>query len=120
MPQPSTISMLRQSLPVGDHLELLGAQYLAGAQNPDHPAHWVVNLPPGPRRMKETLVTKVGHLVELHLVNGTLPDGALKSMIDKIHTKVVQEAKNNCGVNRVLGTWAPRVDARESSLSQPT
>ena len=103
--------MLRQSLPVSDHLELLGAQYLAGAQNPDHPAHRVVNLPPGPRRMK------VGHLVEPHLVNGTLPDGALKSTIDKIHTKV---AKNKCGVNRVLGTQAPRVDATESSLSRPT
>ena len=65
-------------LPVGDHLELLSAQYLAGAQQPDHPAHQIVNLPPGPRRMKDTLKTKVGHLVEPHLVDGVLPASTLK------------------------------------------
>ena len=47
-------------LPVGDHLELLSAQFLASAQQPDHPSHHVVNLDPGPRRQKETLSSKVG------------------------------------------------------------
>ena len=107
-------------LPVGDHLELLAAQYLAGAQQPDHPSHRVVNLPPGPRRMKETLKTKVGHLVEPHLVNGVVPPGSYKSTNDDIHTKVVREAKRKSGANRVLGTSAPPINATESSLSRPT
>ena len=47
-------------LPVGDHLELLSAQFLASAQQPDHPSHHVVNLDPGPRVQKETLSSKVG------------------------------------------------------------
>ena len=71
----------------------------------------------GPRQMKDTLKTKVGDLVEPHLVNGTIPAGAYKPTIDKINTQVVQEAKRNCVVNRVLGTPAPKIDATESSLS---
>ena len=96
-----------EMLPVSDHLELLAAQYLAGAQNPEHPAHRIVNLPPGPRKMKDTLKTKVGHLVEPHLVNGVLPAGSHKQTINKIHTKVVREAKRKSGTNRVLGIPAP-------------
>ena len=107
-------------LPVGDHLELLSAQYLAGASNPNHPAHRIVNLPPGHRSMKKTLRSKVGHLVEPYLVNGVVPAGAYKPTIDGIHTKVVQEARNKSSANRVLGTPAPRIDDSESSLSRPT
>ena len=104
-------------LPVGDHLELLSAQYLAGAQQPDHPSHRVFNLSPGPRRLKETLKSKVGHLVEPHLVNGVLPVGALKPTVVAIHTQVVQGAKSRSSLNRVLGTPAPEISATESSLS---
>ena len=104
-------------LPVGDHLELLSAQYLASAKHPYHPSHEIVNLPPGPRRMKETLKTKVGHLVEPHLVNGVIPAGSYKSTIDKIHSKVVQEATSKSSNNRVLDAPAPKIDSTESSLS---
>ena len=107
-------------LPVKDHLELLSAQYLAAALQPAHPAHRIVNLPPGPRRMKETLKSKVGHLVEPHLVNGVIPPGSYKSSINKIHTKIVQEARAKCSNNRVLGTPAPIINTAESSLCRPT
>ena len=103
-------------LPVGDHLELLSAQYLAGALQPDHPAHKVLSLPPGPRRMKETLKTKVGHLVEPHLVNGVIPPGSYKSTINDIHTKVVSEAKRKSGANRVLG-FSGSSDQRDRIVS---
>ena len=107
-------------LPVGDHLELLAAQYLAGAQQPEHPAHRVVNLPPGPRRNKETLNSKVGHLVSPHLIDSIIRPGELKPTIVKIHTKVVQEAKSRCGHNRILGAPAPQIHPSEASLSRPT
>ena len=101
-------------------MELLSAQYLTAAQQLAHPAHRIVNLPAGPRRMTETLMSKVGHLVEPHLENGVIPPGAYKSSIDKIHTKVVQEAKSKCGNNRVLGTPAPKINSTEASLCRPT
>ena len=109
-----------ETLPVGDHLELLSAQYLASAQHPEHPAHHIVNLPPGPRRSKETLKTKVGHLVEPHLVNGIIPPGAHKPTIDKIHTKIVLDVKNRTSNNRILGSPAPKIDNSEKTLSRPT
>ena len=107
-------------LPVSDHLLLLSAQYLASAQRSDHPAHRIVNLPPGPRRKKETLTTKVGHLVEPHLVNNAVPADAYKTTVDQIHTRVVEEALSRSSNNRVLGARAPRIDPSETSLSRPT
>ena len=76
-------------LPVCDHLVLPSAQFLASAQQPDHPSYQVINLNPGPRRLKETLTSKVGHFVEPHLVNGVLPAGTYKTTFDRIHTRVV-------------------------------
>ena len=107
-------------LPVGDHLELRAAQFLAGAQQPEHPSHQVVNLNPGPRRLKDTLQTKVGHLVEPHLVNGVLPPSTFKTSIGLIHSAVVQETLRKRSNNRVLGTQAPKIHPSESSLSRPT
>ena len=102
---------------VGNHLELLSAQFLANALQPDHPSHLVVNLPQGPRHNKDTLSSKVGHLFEPHLVNGIIPPGTYKSFSDQIHTHVVREAIARSSVNRVLGTPAPKINLSESSLS---
>ena len=65
--------------------------------------------------MKETLRSKIGHLVEPHLVNGVIPAGTYKSTIDKIHTNVVQESIRKSNNNKVLGTPAPKIDPTESS-----
>ena len=107
-------------LPVGDHLELLSAQFLARAHQPDHPNHQVIHLPQGPRHNKETLSSKVGHLVEPHLVNGEIPPGTFRSTINQLHTNVVHSAIARSSVNRVLGTPPPRISPSESSLSRQT
>ena len=107
-------------LPVADHLELLAAQTLVSAKRPGHASHEVVNLPSGPRRMKETLSSKVGHRVAPHLVDNIVPAAAYKETIDKIHTEIVAESIARSADNRVLGAPAPKIDPSETSLSRPT
>ena len=67
----------------------MSAQFLARALQPGHPSHYVVNLPPGPRKMKDTLSSKVGNLMEPYLQDGVIPAGAYKETIGKIHTKLL-------------------------------
>ena len=107
-------------LPVEEHLKLLSAHFLVQALQLGHPSYDVVNLPPGPRQMKQTLRSKVGDLVEPFLVNNVIPDGAYKAALDSIHTKIVAEAIENYADNRVLNAPAPEVHKSESSLSRPT
>ena len=107
-------------MPVEDHLLLLSAGFLTKALQPGHVSHDIVKLPPGPRRMKETLSTKVGHLVEPYLVNGNIPVGAYKTTIDAIHTKVVGDAISNYDDNRVLNAPAPAINDIEKHLPRPT
>ena len=107
-------------LPVESHLKMLSAQYLAQALEPGHPSHDTVQLPPGPRQMKQTLKTKVGNLVEPFLVDGIIPAGASKQAVDGIHTSVVQETIANYGNNRVLNTPAPKINPIESHLPRLT
>ena len=121
--QLSSVDHLHQEtgiLPVDAHLELLTGQFYAQALHPSHPSHEIVKLPPGPRRMKHTLATKVGHLVDPYLVNGIIPDGAVKTAVDGIHTKVVGDAISRYGNNRVLNAPAPKINKLESSLPRPT
>ena len=107
-------------MPVEEHLLLLSAQHLAQALQPGHPSFDTVNLPPGPRRMKDTLRTKVGHLVEPFLVNNQIPNGAYKTTIDAIHTRIVGETIRNYPNNRVLNAPAPEVNVIEQHLPRPT
>ena len=97
-------------------LVLLSSQFLARAQQPSHPSHQVVNLPPGPRMMKQTLKSKVGHLVEPHLVNDIIPAGALQGVQDAIHSNVVGQARGSLSLNRVLGARAPSINSTEKHL----
>ena len=103
-------------LPVKSHLKLLSAQFLARALQPDHPSHDVVRLPPGPRKLKETLSTKVGHLVEPFLQDGTIPPASYKETINAIHTKVVSDAVSASAPNRVLARAPPKICKRETLL----
>ena len=119
----SSIDHLHQEtkiLPVEQHLKLLTAHFLVQALHPSHPSHEVVNLPPGPRQMKDSVGTKVGHLVSPFLVNGVIPDGAVKSTIDRIHTDVVADTISSYSVNRVLNAPAPELNPIELSLPRPT
>ena len=99
---------------------IIAAKYLASTKRPDHSTNWVVNLPPGAQQKNETLSTKVGHLVNPHLVDNVVPSGAFRVTIDSIHTKVVEEANSRSSDNRVLGALTPKIDPFELSLSRPT
>ena len=55
-----------------------------GAATQSSLTHNVVSLPPGPRKLKDTLSTKVGHLVEPYLQGRVVPAGAYKETIGKI------------------------------------
>ena len=107
-------------LPVEEHLLLLSAQSLAHALQPDHPSHYFVRLPPGPRRMKETLSTKVSHLVSPFLVDDVMPVGGCKQAMDAIHTLVVASKMQSYGNNRVLNDRAPAINPIEEFLPRPT
>ena len=51
-PSHFLVTLLRSFNVVHFHLELLSAQYLAGALQPDHPAHRIVNPSPSPRSLR--------------------------------------------------------------------
>ena len=70
--------------------------------------------------MKHTLYTKVGHLVEHHLVDGVIPPANLQQVLKDIHTEVVTEALELYTDNRVLGEPAPDVDENEKFLPRQT
>ena len=70
--------------------------------------------------MKHSLSSKAGNLVDPYLVNGIIPDGAFKSTIGGIHTKVVEETIRNYSNNRVLNAPAPKINPIESGLPRPT
>ena len=76
----------------------------------------VVRLPPGPRKVKDTLSTKVGHLVEPFLQDSIIPAASFKDTINKIHTKVVSETISNYAPNRILNAVPPKVNKQETDL----
>ena len=103
-------------LPVEPHLRLLLAQFLARALQPGHPNHETVLLPPGPRQMKHTLRSKVGHLVDPHLDDGILAPGSFPAIKNRLHTQVVQETISSYAPNRVLGYRPPKISGSEKHL----
>ena len=103
-------------LPVEAHLRLLSGQYLTRAMQPGHVSHDVVNLAPGPRRIRETLKSKCGSMVEPYLENGIIPPGRYKETIKNIHTEVVAETMRGYDQNRVLNAPAPKISDDEKLL----
>lgn len=85
-------------LPVGAHLDMLSAQYLASVLRPTHPNHELVLLPPDPRRskngrpLKETLSSKFMHVVEPYLNEAdVMAEMSYKGAISFIHTSAVSD-----------------------------
>ena len=105
-----------KELLVKDHLELLSSQYLASAMRVLHPNHAVVNLPPGPRQMKETLHSKCFHNVQPHLNDGIMFESNYKKSISAMHSAAVAKALCAAGPNEVLGRYPPNVHESEETL----
>ena len=108
-------------LPVGDHMRLLSAQFLARALQPDHPSHAYVTRPSGRRKMKHTLRSKVSEEVQPYLdENGQIAPSTCRSTINNIHTDVVNSVKASLGPNHVLGVKPPFVSKHEKHLPRAT
>ena len=103
-------------LPVRDHLDMLSAQYLASAPWPDHPAHEPVSRPARRRDMKKTLQSCFKGDVEAHLVDGSLPPGAVPEVKKEIHTKYVANAIAAQGNHPLLNQPTPEVTKTEQDL----
>jgi hypothetical protein len=108
---------------VSEHLSMLCAQYLASCSSPSHPSHDLIQLPSGPRTnnqgrpMKETLVSKFGHVVSPLLTDdGIIPAVSQKRAKTVIHTEAVRASIAAIGVNPVLGTVPPPIQSSEESL----
>ena len=108
-------------LPVGEHMKLLSAQFLAGALAPTHPSHKHVTGPQGRRRMKETLRTKVfDDVAQYTKADGTIQAGDVRKVQDMIHTDIVGKAIASQEPNKVLNTKPPRINKNESTLCRKT
>ena len=105
-----------QEIPLEPHAHMLGAQFLAAASCPSHPSHHLASVPPGPRRMKETLSSKYGPVVRPFLSDGVIPAADVKKVSDKIHTNAVLKSIDDLGHNPVLGIRSPPIDNSECLL----
>ena len=109
-------------LPAKAHLRLLSCQELAKALQPSHPSHHIVTqpVPRGDRGLKATLRSSCINTVEEFLTDGIVPPGEIKSVLNKIHTKVVSETIDAMEPNRVLGTMPPLVSKQVKYLPRYT
>ena len=88
---------------------------------PGHPSHRLVaNEPRGPRKMKETLRSKCWESVSPHLVNGSLPPGAAKEIMNSLHIEAVSNTVDNFAPNYVLNGIPPLIHPSEQSLPRRT
>ena len=102
---------------VADHLEMLGAQYLASSLRPSHPSHAIVTAPNGNRDMKKTLYQKHITTVEPFLSNGVLDPLNYKAAISGIHTSAISASIAKLQVpNVVLGSVPLAISPSEVSL----
>ena len=111
-----------QIIPVGRHLHMLSAQYLARALNPSHPSHHLVVTPPPPgqRKLKETLRSKCIDSVRPFLQDGVVGAGRVREALREIHTGAVSDAISSYSPNRVLGVAPPDIDGSEAELPRLT
>lgn len=118
----SSVSHLHREcsmLPVKESLELLSNQYLTGALRSEHPVYSLMIADPGPRRIRDTLRSKVGTNVEHLLVDGIMTQDLYSASIRSLHTEAVSRAIAEAGPNRVLGTPPPLIDPSEIYLPRP-
>ena len=106
-----------KELPVKEHLHLLSAQYLARSLQPHHVNYPLVTLDQGPRKMKDTLRSKVLSEVSPYLEDdGSLRGGNYVSVRNKLHTDAVHKYMSNAKNNRVIGQPPPPVHTNENHL----
>ena len=105
-------------LPVGDHLKMLSAQYLASAMRPGHPAHEPVCQPARRRNKKQTLQSRHLDDVAPLLVDGLMPNPDSPAAKKSIHTRYVSDALTKQGNHPLLNRQTPKVKRTEKTLSR--
>ena len=103
-----------QVLPIATKLDLLSSQFLAGACRVDHPSRATAWMMPRARQdgtvMKETLASKCGRNVRIHLDDdGNILEPVYKQKISRIHTAITARHLRTQPPNRVLGHKPPKV-----------
>jgi hypothetical protein len=105
-----------QMLTVSQHIDLLSTQYLANSLQHDHPSHAVVTLPPGPRKMKQTLFSKNYDAIRQHFRDNVILTSTYKKVISSFHTSAVSKALCASTRNKVLGEYLPSINPIEDTL----
>ena len=104
-------------LPVKEHLHLLSAQFLAQSLQPHHVSHPNTTLDQGPRKLKDTLCSKVLADVSPYLEDdGTLQRGNYAAVKNQLHPDIVSKNIRNSNNNRVIGLPPPPVNSNENHL----
>ena len=116
----SSISHLHaetEELPVHDHLYLLSSQFLAHTLQPSHVSHVHMMLDQGPRKLKQTLCSKVYEDVSPYLEeDGTVAPGNYVNIANNLHTDIVAKAISRPEPNRILIRKPPTVYKNKQSL----
>ena len=106
-------------LTVGEHLDMLCAQFLATCLQRHHPSFPTVTADSGPREKKQTLQRRYHAQVESFTgEDGAIVDAAAAR--EAIHHTAVEKSIRARGTNRVLGTPAPTISEEEEGLSRKT
>jgi hypothetical protein len=75
-----------------------------------------VLLPPGKRKMKNTLYFKFISAVEPHLYDGVIPEVSHKRVLNTLHTNAIAASICKCGPHPVLGCRPPPIADEEKFL----
>ena len=104
-------------MPIREHCQMIGKQYLASCHLPGHPGQRIIHNPPKPRRMKDTITTL--HNTEVNnLLPRTPTKDDYKKAIKQIHTQEVRKTLNARPPNKVLNQLPPDINPEEKSLSR--
>lgn len=100
-------------LPIKDHLNMKGTQFLASTQNPSHPCNFMHHHPPPQRHMKRTTSL---HYSEI--LNNIPPPPANTSLQKHIHNHIATSAIQNLQSNNILQEPPPDIHPSELTLTR--
>ena len=99
-------------LKVGDHSDMLSAQYLVNCLEEDHVCHGITTQESRPRAMKETLYSR-HHSTILSMLGAST-----KESLQNLHTHMVDSTIQLLGINRVLKEWPLPIADEEQRLKR--
>jgi hypothetical protein len=101
-------------LPIRDHLNMIGTQFIAKIYNPAHPNHNLTSLPRRSRHMKQTPY----HYYNQQYAAAHPPHGDGVNTKNFLHTHFTQKSISNAEVNKLLNTRPPLINKEELNLTR--